>query len=87
MCVLLSSHLERITRSSVSFQVQSALRTFLIAMMLYPEVQKKAQAAIDTVVQGQSAPSLQDKESLPYVEAILKELLRYVTSREVLVHC
>ncbi|KZT40703.1 cytochrome P450 [Sistotremastrum suecicum HHB10207 ss-3] len=55
----------------------AALDTFIIAMMLNPKVQKKAQAEIDNLLQGERLPALEDRQSLPYLEAILKEVHRW----------
>ena len=46
-------------------------------MVLYPEVQKKAREEIDRVVGSKSLPSYADRPNLPYVEALLKEVLRW----------
>lgn len=46
-------------------------------MMLYPEVQKKAQAEIDNVVGNERLPGMQDKKELIYLDAIWKEMLRW----------
>ena len=46
-------------------------------MALYPEVQKKAQAEIDTVVGPNRLPDFHDRPSLPYINAVVKELLRW----------
>ncbi|KAF7372911.1 Cytochrome P450 [Mycena sanguinolenta] len=55
----------------------SALGTFILAMLLNPEVQKKAQAEIDSVVGSGQLPGFADKPTLPYVSAIVKEVLRW----------
>ncbi|KAI0295320.1 cytochrome P450 [Multifurca ochricompacta] len=55
----------------------SALHTFILAMTLYSEVQRKGQAEIDSVTGGSRIPDFSDQEALPYVSAILKELLRW----------
>jgi cytochrome P450 len=47
-------------------------------MMLYPEVQTKLQAQIDTVVGPDRLPTFEDRDSLPYVEAVMKELFRWM---------
>ncbi|KAF5336587.1 hypothetical protein D9611_006633 [Ephemerocybe angulata] len=49
----------------------------VFAMAAYPEVQKKAQAEIDLVVGNDRLPTLADRESLPYVAAIVKEVSRW----------
>jgi len=46
-------------------------------MILYPEVQRKAQAEIDDVVGNGRLPVFSDEEELPYVQAVLKEVLRW----------
>lgn len=45
-------------------------------MKLYPEVQAKAQAELDSVV-GDRLPTVADKESLPYLNAVLQETIRW----------
>lgn len=47
-------------------------------MTLYPEAQRKAQAEIDAVVGSGRLPDFTDKDSLPYVNALMMESLRYV---------
>lgn len=47
-------------------------------MTLYPEAQKKAQSEIDSVVGHDRLPDWSDQQSLPYVDALVKEVLRYV---------
>ncbi|KAI6021238.1 cytochrome P450 [Pisolithus marmoratus] len=47
---------------------------FFLAMTLYPEVQKKAQAEIDAVTRTERLPTFADRESLPYIEALVKEV-------------
>lgn len=46
-------------------------------MTLHPDVARKAQAQIDAVVGRNSVPTFSDKTSLPYIEAVTKELLRW----------
>lgn len=48
-------------------------------MMYYPEVQRKAQAEIEAVIGNDRLPDFSDRDSLPYIEAVLKELLRFHT--------
>ncbi|KAF4609943.1 hypothetical protein D9613_010304 [Agrocybe pediades] len=50
---------------------------FYLAMVLFPEVQKKAQAELDAVVGNGRLPSLNDQLHLPYINAIVKEVLRW----------
>ncbi|TQV91100.1 cytochrome p450 oxidoreductase [Cordyceps javanica] len=53
------------------------LSAFFLAMILYPDVQRKAQKEIDTVIGSDRLPGLQDRDQLPYVSAIVKEALRW----------
>ncbi|KAF9645118.1 cytochrome P450 [Thelephora ganbajun] len=55
----------------------SAIYTFFLAMTLYPEAQKKAQEEIFRVVGEDRLPTFADRDSLPYVGALVKEVLRW----------
>ena len=46
-------------------------------MLLYPEVQKKAQAEIDAVVGPNRLPDFHDRPYLPYINAVVKESSRW----------
>lgn len=46
-------------------------------MILHPEVQTRAQDQLDAVVGPDRLPQLSDRPSLPYVHAVVKELLRW----------
>jgi hypothetical protein len=54
----------------------SAIGTFFLAMVCYPEVQKEAQAELDKVLNGR-LPEHSDFPSLPYLSALVKEVYRY----------
>ena len=53
------------------------MSSFFLAMSLYPEVQARAQAEMDQVVGQSRLPSWDDHDSLPYLEALVKEVLRW----------
>ncbi|KAI1775377.1 putative cytochrome P450 oxidoreductase OrdA-like protein [Hypoxylon cercidicola] len=55
----------------------SSLRWFFVAMMIYPEVQRRAQQEIDSAVGRDRLPDFADRENLPYIDAVLKEVLRW----------
>jgi cytochrome P450 len=55
----------------------STLTTFILAMTLHPEAQKRAQAELDAVL-GDRLPTFADKDDLPYVTAVMKEVLRWI---------
>lgn len=46
-------------------------------MLLYPDVQGKAQAELDRVVGTNRLPDFSDYDSLPYIQAIAKETMRW----------
>ncbi|KAH7104843.1 cytochrome P450 [Auriculariales sp. MPI-PUGE-AT-0066] len=54
----------------------AALSTFALLMVRNPDVQRKAQAEIDSVLGGVRLPCVDDRGSLPYVEAVMKECMR-----------
>lgn len=55
----------------------STITSFAMAMLLFPEVQKKAQAEIDQVIGPSRLPSFEDQQRLPYINALVKESLRW----------
>lgn len=55
----------------------STMTSFFLAMSMSPEVQRKAQEEIDRVVGSSRLPTFSDRENLPYVDAIVKEALRW----------
>lgn len=56
------------------------LKNFILAMLLFPDAQRTAQEELDRVVGRSRLPSMEDKESLPYVTALKNEVLRYVAN-------
>ncbi|KAI6042050.1 cytochrome P450 [Pisolithus marmoratus] len=56
----------------------STMLVFLLAMVLYPAAQRKAQEEIDRVVGTDRLPDFSDRPNLPYVEAVLLETIRWV---------
>jgi cytochrome P450 len=46
-------------------------------MVLHPDVQKRAQAEIDSVIGRDQLPAFEDRASLPYVDALVRETLRW----------
>ncbi|KHN94886.1 Cytochrome P450 [Metarhizium album ARSEF 1941] len=54
-----------------------ALSVFVMAMILYPGVARKAQRELDQVVGPDRMPTFDDLDRLPYIHAIVKETLRW----------
>lgn len=46
-------------------------------MATFPEFQKKAQAEIYSVIGPERLPEYNDRESLPYIESLYREVLRW----------
>ncbi|RXW19057.1 hypothetical protein EST38_g6787 [Candolleomyces aberdarensis] len=57
----------------------SAATVLLYVLASYPEIQTKAQAEIDAVVGSDRLPLVMDRENLPYVHAVIKEVGRWYT--------
>lgn len=55
----------------------SSLSIFFLAMILNPEHQARAQKEIDAVIGPDRLPEFEDRASLPYLECLLQETLRY----------
>jgi hypothetical protein len=58
-------------------QIQSALSIAFWCVALHPDAQKRAQDEIDRVVGTERLPNFEDRESLPYNEALWRETLRW----------
>ncbi|KAF8965868.1 cytochrome P450 [Flammula alnicola] len=56
----------------------AGLSSFLLAMVCNPEIQYKAQKEIEKVVGTSRLPAFHDKPRMPYLAAVLKEVLRLV---------
>lgn len=59
------------------FKTAITLTTFVLAMALHPDVQTKAQHEVDLLLNGSRLPTIEDRSSLPYVDALIKETLRW----------
>ncbi|KAI0060303.1 cytochrome P450 [Artomyces pyxidatus] len=49
----------------------------ILALVLHPSVQKRAQAELDRVVGHSRLPTFEDQPSLPYISAICREAMRW----------
>lgn len=47
-------------------------------MALFPEVQRKAQAELDRVVGPTRLPEFEDLDNMPYMRAVIMEILRWM---------
>ncbi|KAJ7146876.1 cytochrome P450 [Mycena epipterygia] len=55
----------------------AVLSVFVLALLANPDAQKKAQMEIDAVIGHGRLPNFNDEQSLPYVSALVKEVLRW----------
>jgi len=55
----------------------STLSSFVAAMLLNPDCQAKAQEEIKRVIGEKRLPEFEDRESLPYIECLMQEVLRW----------
>jgi len=46
-------------------------------MLLYPDMQKKAQVELDSVIGRERLPTFNDRPYLPFIDAVCKEVLRW----------
>ena len=57
-------------------QTYATLASFVLAMVRHPEVLRKARDEIDRLIGPDRLPDFGDRESLPYLNALLEELYR-----------
>jgi len=55
----------------------SSIMSLFLALLLHPEVQKKAQDEIDAVTGRERFPNFEDRPRLPFVDALCMEVLRW----------
>ncbi|KZT69356.1 cytochrome P450 [Daedalea quercina L-15889] len=56
----------------------TVLSTFILLMVLHPDVLRKAQMEVDSVIGDIRLPDINDRASLPYLDAVLKETYRWL---------
>ena len=62
---------------NVPLQSYATTLTFMMAMALHPETQRRAQEEIDRVIGSERLPTINDRAHLPYVNAVIKETMRW----------
>lgn len=56
----------------------NTLYAFIQAMIVFPEVQKAVQEAVDRVCGEDRLPTMEDEPNIPYIRACIKETLRWM---------
>ncbi|KAJ7658598.1 cytochrome P450 [Mycena olivaceomarginata] len=77
-----------VTYAGAADTTSVTLDVFIMAMALNPEVVHKAQHEIDTVVGLNCLPGFEHRSTLPYCEAVVREVLRWrpITPLAAMVH-
>ncbi|KAF8592911.1 cytochrome P450, partial [Ceratobasidium sp. AG-I] len=57
--------------------LSGALQVFVLAMLLFPEAQARAQQEIDATIGFDRLPNVNDRVELPYVRNLVQEVLRW----------
>ncbi|KZT58511.1 cytochrome P450 [Calocera cornea HHB12733] len=55
----------------------AAIHNFLAAMVMFPDVQEKAQRELDAIIGRGRPPTMEDRAHLPYCSAVVLETLRW----------
>jgi Cytochrome P450 len=74
-CVFLDNHACFLL--TLTFETVSAMYSLFLALVLFPQVQRRAQAELDVVIGRDRLPTFDDRPRLPYIEALCKELMRW----------
>ncbi|KAK6186245.1 hypothetical protein SNE40_008318 [Patella caerulea] len=78
--VITDEHLVQTCSDIYSAGIDTTRQTIywtILLLIAHPEIQKKVQAEVDHVIDAGQAPTLNDRERLPYTEAVLHESMRF----------
>jgi hypothetical protein len=60
-----------------TIKTASSMYSLFLALVLFPQVQRRAQAELDLVIGRDRLPTFDDRPRLPYIEALCKALMRW----------
>jgi cytochrome P450 len=60
-----------------TIETVSSMNSLFLALVLFPQVQRRARAELDVVIGRDRLPTFDDRPRLPYIEALCKELMRW----------
>ncbi|PAV19459.1 cytochrome P450 [Pyrrhoderma noxium] len=66
--------------------IVSVMKLFFLMMARHPDIQKRAQDEVDTIIGENRIPNATDRPFLPYINCIIKELLRFNPVVPLVVH-
>ena len=75
---LLKEYISLLSFSGMS-EMMKSIRILILLMCHYPEVQSRVQTEIDDVIGKNASPSSNHRPEMPYTQAVLLEMLRYVS--------
>jgi cytochrome P450 len=56
----------------------NTLQSFIVAAVLHPDIMAKARAELDQVVGHNRLPDFEDRATLPYIQAMVYEIFRWL---------
>jgi len=66
-----------VTRNLTSAKTSNLLANFVYGMAAHPHIQEKARKVLDSVIGTDRLPNFDDRLDMPYIEAVVYELLRW----------
>jgi hypothetical protein len=75
LCVFQDNHGQFLL--TLKSETVSSIYSLFLALVIFPHVQRRAQAELDLVIGRDRLPTFDDRPRLPYIEAICKELMRW----------
>lgn len=59
--------------------MMKSIRMLILLMCHYQDVQSRVQSEIDDVIGNSALPSCNHKQQMPYTQAVILEMMRYVS--------